>query len=85
MKSKTLFYIYLLTLHIGIIAALVVYREQLGWWFFSAEALVIASFMIGGRFIAQGAMPLAFIQAFSDVIHGGEKGCLIFLSGLVPI
>ena len=72
MKSKTAFYLYLISIHSAVIAALIVYREQLGWWFFIAEALVILSFLIGARFIKRGARPLEFVQAFSDVIHAGE-------------
>jgi nitrogen fixation/metabolism regulation signal transduction histidine kinase len=71
-KSKTVFYFYLIIVHISIVCTLLVNREQLGWWFFLAEALVIISFLIGVRLVTHSAKPLEFVQAFSDVIHSGE-------------
>ncbi|MEO0369172.1 MAG: ATP-binding protein [Pseudomonadota bacterium] len=72
MTSKARFLLYLIMTHVAVVSALVVFRHELSWWFFVAEAGVVVSFLVGVRFVDQSMRPLEFIQAFSDVIHAGE-------------
>jgi nitrogen fixation/metabolism regulation signal transduction histidine kinase len=71
-KLSIRFQLYLAIAHLAVLATAAWQYELLGPWFFAVEALVILSWILGARMIAQALRPMAFVQSFSDLLHERE-------------
>jgi two-component system nitrogen regulation sensor histidine kinase NtrY len=63
--------LYILILHAAIFGGAVYFYDELGYWFFAVELLLIISIITALRFLHRAMEPLEFVQSFSDMI--GER------------
>jgi len=78
---KTRLAIYLGVVHAAVVAVLLWQRAALGWFLFPLELAVLASFLIGLRWVRALAVQADIARTFTDVIGAGEYGARYPLVG----
>ncbi len=65
---------YLVAVHAAVAAVLLWQRSALGWWLFPLEIVLLASFLIGLKWIRALAAQAGVARTFIDVVAAGEYG-----------
>jgi two-component system nitrogen regulation sensor histidine kinase NtrY len=65
---------YLAAVHAAVAAVLLWQRAVLGWWLFPLEIALVASFLIGQRWLRAQAAQAGVARTFIDVVAAGEYG-----------
>jgi len=71
---KVRLYAYVVFIHALVAAALIWQRETLGWGLFAFEILLLASLVLGIRWIRVALQPHEIGKTLADVIESGEYG-----------
>jgi two-component system, NtrC family, nitrogen regulation sensor histidine kinase NtrY len=71
---KARLYVYVVAMHAMLAAVLVWQRDALGWWMLALELVLLASLVLGLRWIRIALKPHEIAGTLADAIESGEYG-----------